>query len=368
VNLCRNMPVVKSGSQMDDLLVFSRGKAASHVYLAPSDHPVLKIHGRLLRATEYPVLHLEDLEILFCHILTETQKAHFETHKEVLLSYCSERAGTVQVFFYATEKGLGVACRLVPLRIPLLEEIGPSEPLMRIPALDQGLVIITGKPGCHKAATIASIIHQINLERRKSIFTIEHPIRFAHEPIRSMIVQQELGLWSEGYAESLRTALRNHMEVVYFAEIDSAETLALAMHMAESRLVLTTSVSFGGVDWTTQKLFGLFPMDQQECVRSRLSRVLRTLIWQHRVPVKDYSETRIAMEILQNDREIAELIRRNALDKIRDELRTGRGGMQTMRKSLRVMGDITTEIIKSIVVGRAASAIFRKGESNPESG
>ena len=48
----KHSPRGKSGSKIEALFVLARQKEASDLYLAPGEHPVLKIHGKLERLKE----------------------------------------------------------------------------------------------------------------------------------------------------------------------------------------------------------------------------------------------------------------------------------------------------------------------------
>ncbi|MBL7177566.1 MAG: Flp pilus assembly complex ATPase component TadA [Desulfobacteraceae bacterium] len=354
----QHQPLGKSGSKIEEIFVLARQKKASDLYLAAGDHPVLKIHGKLERMTEYPLLEESNLEDLFYSVLTDRQKQDFESRMALELTYITEAAGTIQIIVYATEGGIGVACRLIPAKIPSFREIGPVDSLKKIPSFDRGLVLITGKTNCGKAATIASIIEYMNTHLKKSIVTIEDPIRFAHKSKSSLIFQREVGLHVQDYAGSIRTAMRSDMDVIFFAEIDGPETLSMAMNAAESHLVLTTSISFGGTAWAIRKLFDFFPDDRQDYVRTHLSRVLRALIWQDLVPLEGHKGTKIAMEIMFNNLKIAELIQNNALHKVHGEIQKGNEGMQTMHKSLSTIGDIALHIGKMLASEAATTLLF----------
>ena len=354
----KHSPFGKSGSKIESVFVLARQKKASDLYLVAGDHPVLKIHGKLERIKDFPVVSGSRIDELFYSELSPAQKQEFENRMEIELTYATEAAGTVQIILYATEDGIGAACRLIPLKIPALGDIGPIESLKKIPSFERGLILITGKANCAKATTIASIIDHINMNSNKSIVTIEDPIRFAHKSKSSLIFQREMGLHVKNYVEGVQTAMRSDMDVIYLTEINSPETLTAALTAAESHLVLSTSISFGSVAWAIRKLFGFFPPDRREYVRTHLSRVLRALIWQHVIPVEGHADTKIAMEILFNTDKIAALIQKDQLHKVHGEVQKGSEGMQTMHSSLSQMESIAMDIWKLMVADIGTSLLL----------
>lgn len=354
----KHSPLGKRGSKIEALFIQARKKQASDIYLAPGVHPVMKIHGKLARMKEHPVLTAKRIEELFYDALSLDKQEKFEARQELELTFETDAAGTIQILVFDTEEGIGAACRLVPFEIPPLGEIGPMESLEKIPALERGLVLISGKANCAKAVTIASIIDHINNNANKSIITIEDPIRFSHKSKSSLIFQREVGLHLDNYAGGIQSAMRSDMDVIYFTEIDSPETLTVAMTAAESHLVLTTTVSFGSVAWAIRKLFEFFPTDRHEYVRMHLSRVLKALIWQHLIPVDGHTDTKIAMEIMFNNEKIAALIQKNQLHKVHGEIQKGSEGMQTMHSSMSSMGEIAVDIWKMMAAEIGTSLLF----------
>ncbi len=342
----QHQPLGKSGSKIDALFVLARQEKASDLYLAAGNHPVLKVHGKLKKLTEYPIIKAKRIEDLFYSVLTPKQQQDFENRMEIELTYETKGAGNIQIIMVLTDEGIGAACRLIPTRIPSFKDMGPVDPLEKIAALDRGLVLITGKANSGKAITIASIIDHINTHLQKGIVTIEDPIRFAYKSKSSLIFQREIGLHAKDYAGGIRTAMRSDMDVILFTEIDGPETLTMAMNAAESHLVLTSSISFGGSEWAIRKLFDFFPEDRQAYVRTHLSRVLKALIWQHLVPVEDHTGTETAMEIMFTNEKIAEMIQNNQLHKVRGEIQKGAGGMQTMDSSLSKIEHVAIDIWK----------------------
>ena len=354
----QHLPLGKSGSKIEALFVLARQEKASDLYLAANNHPVLKVHGKLKKLMAYPVIKAKKIEDFFYSALTPKQQQDFENRMEVALTYETEAAGNIEIILYLTDEGIGAACRLIPTRIPSFKKIGPVGPLEKIAALDRGLVLITGKSNSAKAITIASIIDHINTHLQKGMVTIEDPIRFAYKSKSSLIFQREIGPHAKDYAGAIRTAMRSDMDVIFFTEIDGPETLTMAMNAAESHLVLTSSISFGGVEWAIRKLFDFFPEDRQAYVRTHLSRVLKALIWQHLVPVEDHTGTETAMEIMFTNEKIAAMIQNNQLHKVRGEIQKGAGGMQTMESSLSKIEHVAMDIWKMMAAEIGTSLLF----------
>jgi type II secretory ATPase GspE/PulE/Tfp pilus assembly ATPase PilB-like protein len=135
-----------------------------------------------------------------------------------------------------TLHGEDLAIRLVPHDQDhlALEQLGMSRP-----QLDQyrtmiqspgGLILITGPTGSGKTATLYSTLARLNDGSRK-INTIEDPIEFAIDGLRQSQVNPAIDL---GFAELLRSVLRQNPDVIMVGEIRDEETARTVVHAANS--------------------------------------------------------------------------------------------------------------------------------------
>jgi type II secretory ATPase GspE/PulE/Tfp pilus assembly ATPase PilB-like protein len=100
-----------------------------------------------------------------------------------------------------------------------------------------GLVLITGPTGSGKSATLYASLVRLN-DGRKKINTIEDPIEYAIDGLRQSQVNPVIDL---GFAELLRSVLRQNPDVIMIGEIRDEETARTAVHAANSgMLVLAT--------------------------------------------------------------------------------------------------------------------------------
>ena len=61
---------------------------------------------------------------------------------------------------------------------------------LNIPELS--LVVLIGATGSGKSTTLCAMVDYMNRTRHDHIITIEDPVEFVHENIRSIVVQQEV--------------------------------------------------------------------------------------------------------------------------------------------------------------------------------
>jgi type II secretory ATPase GspE/PulE/Tfp pilus assembly ATPase PilB-like protein len=100
-----------------------------------------------------------------------------------------------------------------------------------------GLLLVTGPTGSGKTTTLYSCLEYLNNGQRK-INTIEDPVEYSLNNIRQAQVNHRLDV---GFAELLRSVLRQAPDVIMVGEIRDTETADTAVRAANSgHLVLAT--------------------------------------------------------------------------------------------------------------------------------
>lgn len=91
-----------------------------------------------------------------------------------------------------------------------------------------GIVLVTGPTGSGKTTTLYASLAALNTPERK-ILTIEDPIEYRLQGISQTQVRHKIGL---GFAESLRSFLRQDPDVMMVGEIRDLETVQVAIQAA----------------------------------------------------------------------------------------------------------------------------------------
>src|SRR5581483_10805573 len=107
-----------------------------------------------------------------------------------------------------TQKGTwGIAFRKIPLIIPRIDDLGLPKAIHQFSTMRQGFVLITGPTGHGKSTTLASIINEINTNKSVHIVTIEDPVEFIFNPVKSIISQREMHEDTHSWSIALRSVL-----------------------------------------------------------------------------------------------------------------------------------------------------------------
>jgi twitching motility protein PilT len=196
--------------------------------------------------------------------------------------------------------------------------------LNEIVQLRNGVVLVTGPTGSGKSSTLAAIIDKMNQEKAYHILTIEDPIEFLHRHKKATIHQRELHSDTPTFSLALRAALRQAPKVILVGEMRDRETIEIALEASETgHLVLSTLHTIDAAK-TVERIIGVFPLADQQSIRTRLSKAFRFIVSQRLLPKKDGSGRVAAIEILKSTMRTREYVEKgesegkSLLDAMRD--------------------------------------------------
>jgi twitching motility protein PilT len=137
-----------------------------------------------------------------------------------------------------------------------------------------------------------------------------------------------------GFAEALRSALREDPDVILVGEMRDLETIRLALTAAETGHLVFGTLHTSSAAKTIDRVVDVFPAGEKEMVRSMLSESLRAVISQ--TLLKKVGGGRIAAhEIMIGTAAIRNLIREGKIAQMYSAIQTGQAiGMQTLDQCL----------------------------------
>ena len=224
--------------------------------------------------------------------------------------------------------------RLIPSRILTVGQLGLPKVVLELAQQPKGLVLVTGATGSGKSTTLAAMVDYLNRTQSIHIITLEDPIEFVHESHQALVNQREVGTHTDTFKAALRSALRQDPDVVLVGELRDQETVQLALEVANTgHLVFGTLHTMNAVS-SIDRIVDIFPVDQQNQIRSSLSEVLRGVISQ--TLCKKRSGGRVAaLEVLVVNQAVSGQIRTGKSTQIESTMQTGKGlGNRLLRESL----------------------------------
>ncbi|MEL3974395.1 type IV pilus twitching motility protein PilT [Rossellomorea oryzaecorticis] len=308
---------------------------ASDIHLTVGSSPVFRIHGDLKRYGQ-DVLKPNDTEGMAKAVIPEALWDEFKERGELDLSYAIPGVSRFRVNAYHQRSCISIALRVVPTKIPTLEELNLPEVLTKIAEKPQGLVLVTGPTGSGKSTTLASMIQYMNQTMRKHIITLEDPIEYLYKHGSSIIDQREVGFDTKSFAYGLRSALRQDPDVILVGEMRDLETIHTAITAAETgHLVLGTLHTSSAVS-TIERIIDVFPSVQQSQIRVQLASVLQGIIAQRLLPTADRKGRVAATEVLLNNSAVANLIRSEKIHQIPSVMQTSKAqGMELLQSTVK---------------------------------
>jgi len=123
---------------------------------------------------------------------------------------------------------------------------------------------------------------------------------------------------------ALRAALRQAPKVILIGEMRDRETIETALEAAETGHLVFSTLHTIDASKTVERIIGVFPLADQQAIRSRLAKTFRYIASQRLIPRKD-GEGRIgAIEILKSTMRTREYVEkgegegRTLIDAMRD--------------------------------------------------
>ena len=223
------------------------------------------------------------------------------------LSYSLARRTRFRVNVFSQRGSFSIVLRVIPNKIPTIEELGLPTQLNEICKERNGIVLLTGPTGSGKSTTLAGIIHRMNKDKAFHIITIEDPIEYLHPHINCTINQREVGFDTQTFALALRAALRQAPKVILVGEMRDVETISIALEASETgHLVLSTLHTIDATK-TIDRIVGVFPKNEERQIRTRFSQSFKWIVSQRLVPKAEGGRKAIC-EILRSTSRTREYI------------------------------------------------------------
>ncbi len=308
----------------------------SDLHITTGTAPLVRVHGEIHPLDGYRPLSSSETKQLAYSVLTDAQKHRFEENLELDFSFGVKGLSRFRANIFNQRGAVGAVFRAIPYEIKSFDDLGLAQVVKDLCSKPRGLVLVTGPTGSGKSTTLAAMIDKINKERHEHILTIEDPIEFLHNHKNCIVNQREVNADTKGFAEALRTALRQDPDVVLVGEMRDLETIESALRIAETGHLTFATLHTNSAVSTINRIIDVFPSMQQAQVRAQLSLTLEGILCQTLLPRADGRGRALAMEILIPNSAIRNLIREDKVHQIYSMMQTGQDlhGMQTFNQSL----------------------------------
>jgi len=338
------------------LLGFSVKNGASDLHLAAGMPPLIRVDGDMRKINAKPLDH-KQVHGLIYEIMTDQQRRDYEEFLETDFSFEVPGLARFRVNAFNQYRGAAAVFRTIPSDVLAMDKLGMGEVFRRVCDYPRGLVVVTGPTGSGKSTTLAAMMDYINDSRYEHILTIEDPIEFVHESKKSLVNQREVHRHTLGFAQALRSALREDPDVILVGELRDLETIRLALTAAETGHLVFGTLHTTSAAKTIDRIIDVFPAAEKDMVRSMLSESLQAVISQ--VLLKKAGGGRVAAhEIMLGTPAIRNLIREDKVAQMYSAIQTGAAvGMKTLDQALK-------ELVKRGVVAETVARAKAKSPDN----
>ena len=325
---------VPTSVKIETLLEACIKHGASDLHIQVGLPPILRIDGSLVPIPNTPILTTEIVDTLIFSTLDSMQRETLAKDKEFDYSFAFGEIARFRVNAFNEKGHLAAAFRLIPTKMPTIEELGMPQVISGFADYPRGLVLVTGPTGSGKSTTLAARINKINSEKSVHILTIEDPIEFTHKSKRSLVAQREVHYDTYSFSRALKSALREDPDVVLLGEMRDLETISAAITIAETGHLVFATLHTNSAAQSVDRMIDVFPAEQQPQIRSQLAGILMAVCSQRLVPAIGGGRV-CAAEIMVANTAIRSIIREGKTHQLDTAIQTGASeGMQTMDRTL----------------------------------
>jgi twitching motility protein PilT len=317
------------------LLREAKSRRASDLHLVVGSPATFRIDGSLESADGVAPLTAEDISEGFLQLTTPEEREQFHRQLELDFGYTLPDVGRLRCNAAQQRGSISLAVRLLPPKIPTIDELELPQICKELAVKPRGLVIITGPTGSGKSTTMAAMIQYLNTNQTRHVVTIEDPIEYVHTSIKCAITQRQLGTDTLSFANALKHILRQDPDVILVGEMRDPDTADAVLTVAETGHFILTTGHAPSATQAIERVIDLFPPHQRHLAQTRLASLLVGALCQSLIPRVDGAGRIAAVEVMLGNPAAKSLIREGKLYQLPNVIRTHRDiGMISLDEAL----------------------------------
>ena len=299
---------------MEKIIKAAVDRGASDLHIKAGDVFRARINGKLVPLTKQRLTPDQTKAIAQRLIANDDDRARLDKLRDYDCSWGMPGIGRFRVNILRQRSSFMIVMRVIPFDVPTFESLKLPAVLAEVGNAERGMILVTGVTGSGKSSTMAAIINHINQNQHRHILTLENPIEFLHRDINCSVTQREIGVDTDDFRTGLRAALRQDPDVILIGEMRDSETIDTALKAAETGHLLVSTLHTPDAVTTVSRVVSMFPPEEQEIARLRLSEALHAVVSQRLLPRADGNGRAAALEVM--------ICTDIARDMIKDEKRT----------------------------------------------
>jgi len=343
--------------ELEDFLQICIESKASDLHLIPGVPPLLRINGDLTPIEGLEPLNSEETKQISYSVMSLDQQTIFERDLSIEFAISYPGISYFRASIFRESNGIAAALRIIPDKIPTMNELGLPSVCKALLTLSHGLIVVSGPTGSGKSTTLAAMIDHINTSRSTHIITIEDPIEYPQSSKRSAINQIQVGRDAHSVDSALHAALRQDPDILLVGEMRDLETIRLVLNAAETGHLVLTTLHASSAPHSISRIVDAFPSGEKNRIRNLLSESLQAVLCQ--TLLKSTNGGRVAaFEVMLANPPIRHLIRQDMTSHMETTIQTsGDIGMCTMEQCVQKLlanGTISNATARSVYAKRGS--------------
>lgn len=308
-------------------------RGGSDLLLVHGTPPSIRLDGEVQKIRE-ELLHGSEIETLVQPALTPIAAEQYHRTQIADSSYRIAGLGRFRINLHRERGQAAATIRALPVKVPAFAELHLPAEIGNLATLRRGLILIGGAAGAGKSTTMAALVNEINQRDARHILTIEDPVEYEHQHVRSVVEQVEVGSDAPDFPTALRAALRQAPDVLVVGEMRDPESMAIAVSAAETGHLVISTLHATEVSSAISRISDSFPAERQNTIRQELAIAISAIVTQTLLPSRKGGRVP-AVEMLTVGYGARQHIRRNALQHLHQEITMTKGkGSITFEESL----------------------------------
>ena len=321
--------------KLKDLLKTVVKVNGSDLHLQAGSVPMIRVDGRV-RFLDCAPLDDALLTEYVDDIIRDPQKrAELEQRGSLDVAFSDpEVSARFRTSVFHSRQRYAVVMRRIITKIPDFTDLNLPLQVEKFSEFHRGIVIVAGTTGSGKSTSLAAIIGKINRTRSERILTIEDPIEFQHENVKSLVSQVEVGTDSESYEYALRAAMRQDPDTLLIGEIRDRFSLTTALKAADTGHLVFTTIHATNAWTAVQRLVSLFDPDTKDLQQQQLALNLNGIICQRLAKRREGKGRVPVIEIMMNTPLTRKYILDGEFDKLKGSVGNREAGSQSFDQHL----------------------------------